>query len=79
MHFLVELRLEFQDWEEIEYYCGRDLVKTNRAILNVWKSKCEDEFGFKPSLRHIFKAFANIGKSQRAVEKYLNKKKAKIQ
>ena len=78
LHFLVELGLEFQDWDQIEYRCGRDLVHTNRTILNVWKEKCENGPGVRPTMRTIYKAFANIGKSQRVVERCFKKEKYQI-
>ena len=68
LHFHLELDMTFQDWELIEYnQSKRDLVQLNRDILEAWKRK----YRVKPTLREIGRAFGNIGKHIKIIEKTL--------
>jgi hypothetical protein len=68
LQFLLELDMTFQDWEPIKYkQTERDLVQLNRAILEAWKRK----YRVKPTLREIGRAFGNIGKHIKIIEKTL--------
>ncbi|VDI75753.1 Hypothetical predicted protein [Mytilus galloprovincialis] len=70
--FLVELGMEFSDWEQIRFKQNdRDLAKLNRDILQDWKTTFCSINIIRPSLRHIGQAFINIGKTIKSVENVL--------
>jgi hypothetical protein len=71
LHFHLELDMTFQDWELIEYnQSKRDLVQLNRDILEAWKQNCY-KHSVRPTLREIGRAFGNIGKHIKIIEKTL--------
>ena len=73
LQFHLELDMTFQDWELIEYSQSklkRDLVQLNRDILEAWKQNC-DKHNVRPTLREIGRAFGNIGKHIKIIEKTL--------
>jgi hypothetical protein len=71
LHFLLELDMTFQDWEQIKYrQSDRDLVRLNCDILEAWKRNCHKN-SVRPTLRDIGRAFGNIGKHIKIIEKTL--------
>ena len=71
LQFLLELDMTFQDWEQIKYkQSQRDLVRLNCDILEAWERNC-CKCGVRPTLRSIGRAFGNIGKHIKIIEKTL--------
>jgi hypothetical protein len=68
LQFLLELGMQFQDWEQIKYkQSQRDLVQLNCDILKAWKQNCYT-YNVRPTLRDIGRAFGNIGKHIKLIE-----------
>ena len=71
LQFLLELDMTFQDWEQIKHrQSERDFVRLNCDFMEAWKRNSY-KHSVRPTLRDIGRAFSNIGKHIKIIEKTL--------